>query len=50
MDSGSRRLKDIAPTIRSLARLPRDTSDQAGNVLTELFPERSIAEERYALE
>ncbi|HMJ14666.1 MAG TPA: hypothetical protein VK524_24815 [Polyangiaceae bacterium] len=34
---GPRRLADVAPTIRDLARLPSDTSPEAGRVLDEVF-------------
>lgn len=49
MSFGARRLKDIAPTIRVLARLPRDESARAGNVLTEIVAPHGKGA-RYALQ
>jgi hypothetical protein len=50
MPFGARRLSDIAPTIRTLAHLPADPSPSAGRVLSELFLERAMERETYALE
>jgi hypothetical protein len=50
MPFGARRLKDIAPTIRSLAHLPADSAAGSGKVLAELLPDHGLAQEQYALE